>query len=42
MSFGRTVLFGTLTWVSLITLLQVYSTWGTTAKTFRIGFLPVT
>jgi hypothetical protein len=42
MSFGRTVFFGTLTWVSLITTLQVYSNWGTTQKSFRIGFLPVT
>jgi hypothetical protein len=51
MTFGRTVLAGTLAWVAGITLLHAWLNWGLfepvsaarqeRAK-FRVGFLPVT
>jgi hypothetical protein len=49
MTFGRTVLVGTIVWVVVITLLHAALNWGQfepkrveTGDKFRIGFLPVT
>ena len=43
MSLGRTVLFGTILWVAVITLLHHYlNREPTRERAFRVGFLPVT
>jgi hypothetical protein len=51
MTFGRTVLIGTIVWVTVITFLHASLNWGLfepapvekeTRQKFRVGFLPVT
>jgi hypothetical protein len=48
MTFGRTVLIGTIVWVAAITLLHAALNWRifdskpSESRKFRIGYLPVT